>query len=252
VFGRRSPRATRVRTWRSCRVRAPPWPTPVPASSLVIGRFRAAPDAPSLVILTVLLALLACAKHGRRAPPLPAVMLHATDEPPHPSLAPVEPYRGCSMAERCPAIPCVGRSTLQRRSRRPPPLQAEQSSLPPSLLPLYAPSLLTDTSLGLMRAWAGHTTTAQSPSWTSALSPRRGRRREPGSRGQKATDVHRPRCGWPRKRLSAVQLSSRSTAVESSAAGRRNPPRRSFPLLCSVLPEEEEGPCASLCISPRA
>jgi hypothetical protein len=65
----------------------PPWPTPIPASPLVMGRCRAAPDAPSLAILAALLALLACAKartpltaiagrraarHGRAAAPFPS------------------------------------------------------------------------------------------------------------------------------------------------------------------------------------
>jgi hypothetical protein len=62
---------------------------------------RMGTSTPSPSPLHSLLTLLACAKHGRRAPPLPAVILRALDEPPHPSPAQVEPCRVCSMADRC-------------------------------------------------------------------------------------------------------------------------------------------------------
>jgi hypothetical protein len=98
------------------------------------------------------------------------------------------------------------------------PWPAERSSLPPAPLLLLCPFLLSDTSLSFTRVWAGHAAAARPAHGTSARSPRRGRRREPGSCGQKATDVHRPCCGWPRMCLSAVQVSSHSIAV-----GRRQP-----------------------------
>jgi hypothetical protein len=104
-------------------------------------------------------------------------------------------------------------------------LLAEQSSLLPALLLLHTPSLLTATSLGLMRTRAAHATAARSP-----VAPPCRRRGEaaavhPGSCGQRATGYRRPHYGCLQVRQTVAQLPCcSSAAARPPAAGRRNRP----------------------------
>jgi hypothetical protein len=83
----------------------------------------------------------------------------------------------------------------------------------------------------------------------AALPPRRSRRRAPGSRGHRATDGRRQRCGWPQVRLTTVQLPHCSTATGSPVAGRRNCPTVIIPP--SLLPPGKEEGDPALSVSLR-